>query len=72
MPSRRISTGDLATIGVYVWTFPAFRDAISTHVDTLDDESVIVAWQEFTGRLDNVADSIIESIALDLDERGEK
>lgn len=75
MPSRNISTADLATVGVYVWTFPAFRQAIANATSSLDvaiddlDERVVDLWREFTGRMDNASEHVLDALARDLIEQ---
>lgn len=75
MPSRNISTADLATVGVYVWTFPAFRQAIENATSRLDvaiddlDERVVDLWREFTGRLDNVSEHVLDLLVYNVIEQ---
>lgn len=75
MPSRNISTADLATVGVYVWTFPAFRQAIASASSSVDlaiddlDARVVDLWREFTGRMDNASEHVLDALVRDLIEQ---
>lgn len=70
MASRNISTSDLARVGVYVWTFPAFLDAIERVLDargvSTNVDEVVDLWGQFTGRMDNMAEHVLDDLASTL------